>query len=130
MNQFYLAFLLIFGMTACNQSVKEKIYEVKEMNSPAADSCSVPYLFTDKNGMVYLSWIEKVNHKSTLKFSSLLENEWSQPISIDTGSNWFVNWADYPVLISDGNKNLFAHYLQKSAAGTYAYDVKYKTSPD
>lgn len=130
MNQFYLAILLMFGITSCNQSLKEKTFEVKEMTSPAADSCSVPYLFTDKNGMIYLSWIEKINQKSTLKFSSILENEWSQPISIDSGSNWFVNWADYPVLIADGNKNLIAHYLQKSAAGTFTYDVKYKTSRD
>ena len=130
MNRFFFAILLIFGITSCNQSIKEKTYEVKEITSPTADSCSVPYLFTDKNGTVYLSWIEKINSKSTLKFSSLSENTWSPPISIDTGSNWFVNWADYPVLISDGNKNLFAHYLQKSASGTFAYDVKYKTSPD
>lgn len=130
MKQFLFAILLISGIASCNQSVKEKTYEVKEFASPAADSCAEPFLFTDKNDKAYLSWIEKINKHSTLKFSTLTKNEWSQPINIDTGSNWFVNWADYPVLVSDGNKNLFAHYLQKSASGTFAYDVKYKTSPD
>ncbi len=130
MKQFFFAVILISGMASCNQSVKEKTYEVKEFAFPAADSCAEPFLFTDKNGTVFLSWIEKINKKSTLKFSSLSDNTWSQPINIDTGSNWFVNWADYPVLVSDGNKNLFAHFLQKSASGTFAYDVKYKTSAD
>ena len=130
MHRFFFAILLTFGITSCNQSEKEKSYEVKEFTSPAADSCALPFLFTDKNGTVYLSWLEKFNNKSTLKFSSLAENMWSPPISIDTGSNWFVNWADYPVLISDGHKNLFAHYLQKSATGTFTYDIKYRTSPD
>ena len=36
--------------------------------SPAGDSCAEPYLFTDKNGIVYLSWIEKIGKQSTLKF--------------------------------------------------------------
>jgi len=52
------------------------------------------------------------------------------PVTIAAGNNWFVNWADYPVLISDGNQHLIAHYLEKSGMSTYAYDVKYKISAD
>lgn len=125
---FFLA--IILAITSCNQSDRDKVYEVKEFASPAADSCAEPFLFTDKNGMVYLSWIEKNNKQSTLKFASLVNNAWTTPVSIATGNNWFINWADYPMLAADGNNNLIAHYLEKSDTAKFTYDVKYVTSAD
>ncbi|HLF45972.1 MAG TPA: sialidase family protein [Chitinophagaceae bacterium] len=114
-----------------NKSEKKTVSEaVKELKSPASDSCAEPYLFTDKNGMVYLSWIEKIGKESKLKFSSLLNEQWTEPVVIASGNNWFVNWADYPVIAGDGNGNLIAHYLGKSAPGKFTYDVKYKISSD
>ena len=89
-----------------------------------------PYLFTDKNGIVYLSWIEKDSFNSTLKYSSLHNEKWSEPAVIASGNDWFVNWADYPVIATDGSNNLVSHFLQKSEKGTYTYDVKLTTSND
>lgn len=128
MRQILFCAAILFTIVSCNQSQTDN--EVQEISSPATDSCAEPYLFTDKNGIVYLSWIEKKNKESTLKFSTLSGDKWTKPVTIAAGNNWFVNWADYPVLISDGNKQLIAHYLEKSGTGTFAYDVKYKTSAD
>ena len=130
MRQILFCAAILFTIVSCNQSQTKTDNEVQEISSPATDSCAEPYLFTDKNGIVYLSWIEKKNKESTLKFSTLSGDQWTEPVTIAAGNNWFVNWADYPVLISDGNKQLIAHYLEKSGTGTFAYDVKYKTSAD
>ena len=100
------------------------------LTSPVGDSCAEPYLFTDKKGVVYLSWVEKIGTQSTLKFSSYSSDKWSAPVTIASGKNWFVNWADYPVITSDGNKNLLAHFLEKSDTGKFTYDVKIVTSAD
>ena len=104
--------------------------QVKQLVSPVDTASAEPYLFTDKNGLVYLSWIERIGKESFLKFSTLHDSSWSAPIVIASGSNWFVNWADYPLLAADGNNNLIAHYLEKSGKGTYAYDVKWVASSD
>ncbi len=48
---------------------------------------------------------------------------------IATGENWFVNWADYPLIAANG-KQIMAHYLGKSGEGTFAYDVMLTTSQD
>jgi hypothetical protein len=130
MKQTIFCLAILCMAASCHQSERDKVFEVKEFSSPAADSCAEPFLFTDKNEIVYLSWIEKKNKKSSLNFSTLSGGKWTEPVTIATGNNWFVNWADYPVLISDGNQQLVAHYLEKSGVSTYAYDVKYKTSPD
>ncbi|MBI2284521.1 MAG: exo-alpha-sialidase [Bacteroidetes bacterium] len=97
----------------------------------AVDSVSgEPYLVTDTAGVTFLSWIKKEGGKSTLNFSRLKEDVWSAPTVISSGENWFVNWADYPMLASDGAGSLMAHYLEKSENGKFTYDVKWVISGD
>lgn len=98
--------------------------------SPTGDSCGEPYLFTDNKGSVYLSWIEKIARQSKLKYSSFVNNKWDTASTIASGNNWFVNWADYPVISSDGNNNFIAHYLEKSDTAKFTYDVKITSSLD
>lgn len=141
MNNLVSVLLLIIVTASCKNSSKEtdrktndsannEINRLKHLASPADSVSAEPYLFTDKNGLVYLSWIEKTKEKSLLKFSTLNNEQWSEPLVISSGDNWFVNWADYPLLAADGANNLVAHFLEKSEKGTYTYDVKIVTSAD
>jgi len=133
MKKIVTIIVLLSVIISCTNNSNEKTVgkiEVTTISSPAGDSCAEPYLFTDKNGTVYLSWIEKKNKQSTLKFSYLKENKWSEPVEISSGNNWFVNWADYPVIASDGDKNFLAHFLEKSDTAKFTYDVKFTASAD
>ena len=125
-------FIFLFSCRNNEQANDREIQakQVKQLKSPADTASAEPYVFTDKNGLVYLSWIERIGKESFLKFSTLHDSSWSAPIVIASGSNWFVNWADYPLLVADGNNNMIAHYLEKSGKGTYAYDVKWVASSD
>ena len=131
MSKIINALLLIIVFASCNDSKKTDKAEssLKQLNSPADSVSAEPYLFTDKNGLVYLSWVGKTKEKFLLKYSVLNNDNWSEPGTITSGNNWFVNWADYPMLASNGN-DLIAHILQKSAEGKYTYDVKLITSAD
>ena len=134
MIKLFFAVVLIGLMVSCTNNNTEKkentITEVKQLTSPASDSCAEPSLFTDKNGLVYLSWIEKRGKESMLKFSTLANDQWTEPVVITSGKNWFVNWADYPLLSSDANGNLLAHFLEKSDTAKFTYDVKLISSAD
>ncbi len=141
MNKLLSVLLLIIVIASCKNSSKEtgnktnaspdnEIRSLKHLASPADSVSAEPYLFTDKNGLLHLSWIEKTKERSFLKFSTLNNEEWSKPIVISSGDNWFVNWADYPLLASDGANNLVANFLEKSEKGIYTYDVKIITSAD
>lgn len=86
-----------------------------------------PNLYATKNG-VYLSWVEFLSDSTdALQFSKMAHQNWSTPQEIARGNNWFVNWADFPSLSVNGDW-LAAHWLQKSAAGTYDYDVRISQS--
>lgn len=131
MKNFLTVLTLTIVFISCSErNEKQLAVQVKEFTSPAADSCADPFLFTDQSGKIYMSWVEKKGKESTLLFSTYSQGKWANAERIASGNNWFVNWADYPVISADGKNNLIAHYLQKSAASTYAYDVKYITSSD
>ena len=134
MKEVLLAFLITATILSCNSCEQgNKVVspiQVKQISSPATDSCAEPFLFTDKNDIIYLSWIEKKGKQSTLYFSTLSDDKWSTPQQIASGNNWFVNWADYPVLASDGDRNLLAHFLEKSDTAKFTYDVKMVSSAD
>ncbi|MBO9565294.1 MAG: hypothetical protein J7621_21135 [Niastella sp.] len=117
------------GSTGNEQSAASTT-TVTEMPSPASDSCSIPWLTTDPAGTVYLSWVEKKNGVATLKYASLSKEQWSRPLEVSAGKNWFVNWADYPIVVSDGKGTMMAHYLEKSDAATFAYNIKLVVSAD
>lgn len=124
-------FIFLMVLSACATGNKETDQQIaiSVIESPAKTVSGEPYLFTDANGTTYLSWIEIKEGINYLKFSRLENEKWTEPIIIRSGENWFVNWADYPLIAAQGQQ-LIAHYLAKSGEGTFAYDVMLTTSQD
>ena len=118
-----LVFLLILLSCSKEQKSGESLSVVPSI-SPAGDRSATPYLFTDKNNITYLSWTEKTDSMNLFKYATLKSGIWSTPSLITSGKTWFVNWADYPMIVADGGENIISHVLNKSGDGTYAYDVK------
>ena len=106
---------------------------VRELPAPAIAGSGQPSLAVASDGRFLLSWIEPIAGKGhRLRFASRAKGTgtWSEPLTIAEGANWFVNWADFPSLASLPDGTLFAHWLEKSGAGTYAYDVRVTASHD
>lgn len=98
---------------------------------PAAPGSGEPNLTAGPDGRVYLSWIEPAADSAhALRFSVLEGDAWSAPRTIASGRGWFVNWADFPALAVLPGGRMAAHWLQKSGASTYAYDVRVAVSAD
>ncbi len=102
-----------------------------EINSPAGPRSSVPNFARGDDGKVYLSWIETNKAGDpTLRFSVWRGDGWSRARTIAKGRDWFVNWADFPSMAVLADGTLAAHWLAKSGADTYAYDVNIVLSRD
>lgn len=129
-NNLYVLLLSVIAIS-CSQKKSDidQIQSIRSIPTPSKPNSAEPFLFTDSDSTVYLSWIEKSEEKSILKLSSLDNNQWTEPMTIASGNSWFVNWADYPMIAANG-QNLVAHFLDKSGESTYAYDVKLTTSAD
>lgn len=105
--------------------------QVRELASPAGPASGQPNLVVSPNGRVYLSWIERLGGgRFSLRFAIKQGEGWSAPQVIAEGSNWFVNWADFPSMITLPEGSLAAHWLVKSGPGTFDYDVTIARSFD
>lgn len=105
--------------------------EVREIPSPAGPGSGQPNLAAGPDGHIYLSWLEpRGSTEVQLRFASRQGGRWSEPRTIAAGSNWFVNWADFPSLAVLPDGSLAAHWLVKSGDGAYAYDVQVSRSFD
>ncbi len=105
--------------------------QVRELPSPAGVGSGQPNLAVAPNGRVYLSWIERLDEgRFSLRFAMQEGAGWSTPRVIAEGSNWFVNWADFPSMVVLPDGSLAAHWLVKSGPGTFDYDVTISRSFD
>ncbi len=135
MRCFFACLFIILLCSNCkteSQQSTKKALVVKEIPTPCQYG-GEGNLFTNENGQIFFSWVEHLNDTlDALQFSKLQNGQWTTPQTIAQGSDWFVNWADFPSLVAypDQGQTLAAHWLQKSAPGTYEYDVKIAQSKD
>lgn len=144
-------FSLLFPLSAALASAMVAVpaqaadVELLPLHSPASSASLAPRLTTGPNGAHWLSWVEKHDQQQQLKISALLlpknntategknthrNAHFSAPITAAKGEQWFVNWADTPHLFVGDDGLMAAQWLQKSGAGTYAYDVRLSMTSD
>ncbi len=124
MNRFLLTLLAFSGLyLASCTSTSPAPEAVQEIPFPAGAGTSLPSLSSDGTQLL-LSWVATpTDNLAQFQFARLEEDgTWSSPEQIAEGSNWFVNWADYPALVQNKG-SLLAYHLQKSSAGKFSYDI-------
>jgi hypothetical protein len=86
---------------------------------------------------VMLSWLEPStaatkpsdeNASYALRFSRLSAGVWTAPVTVTSGSDILVNWADTPSIVDAGTGTLVAHWAIKT--GAMAYDIGLARSED
>ena len=86
---------------------------------------SESFLFsTDKD--LFISWTEQVLDSNFLYITRLEGDSWTDKELITKGTDWFVNWADFPsISLNEVSGSIFSFHLQKSSQETFSYDVNY-----
>ncbi len=121
--KYFITCILYVILLSCTASSKKEMPLVNAMASPAAVGGAMPYLFSNGERTL-LSWVEEQGDTlAKLRYAELNAGQWQPPMEILQGMDWFVNWADFPMIV-ENHGNLMTHVLKKSASDTYAYDVK------
>lgn len=116
---FFFITLILFS---CNRD--SDYIDFLVLDNPAGTSAAQPWIATDSDGVLYLSWIEAYeNNEHKFLFSRYENATWTPPEVISIGNNWFVNWADLPGILPLPNGNLIAWYLVRNSASIYGYDI-------
>jgi hypothetical protein len=112
-----------------SRAAQETALEIRPLTSPAGQGSAQPQLTVSDRG-VLLSWIERSGDTATLKFAERTASGWTEPRTVASGNDWFVNWADVPSVLRLADGSIYGHWLQKSGSDTYAYDVRLARSTD
>ncbi len=123
------AMLFAFVLLQGAEGLRAAPAVVTEIAVPAGAGAMAPFLFAARDGLL-LSWLEPVPDSKdvALLFSRFRNGRWDSPAIIVKRDDLFVNWADFPSVVEDANGALYAHWLQRSGAATYAYDVRISIS--
>lgn len=122
----------LFFLVACSppEAEQSNAEAVRVMPIGAAAGSMGPNLIAGPDGSIVLSWIEPDGEGHALRYSSLQDAGWTDPRTVTSGDNWFVNWADFPSVVPVSETLWGAHWLVSQEAGGYAYDIHTAMSAD
>jgi len=83
-------------------------------------------------GRPLLSWLEPADDGAHAMRVAVRDagGGWRRAGTVTVSDSLFVNWADVPSVLPLPDGTWLAHWLQKVAAGSYAYHVMMAASPD
>jgi hypothetical protein len=118
-------------LVAGQEATELSAANLETLPSPAGPGSAEPNLDVGPDGQVHMSWLEPLAGQGhVLKVASLEGTTWSTPHAVRAGRDFFVNWADFPSVLSLGGGRLVAHWLQRTGSTTYAYGVRLAFSRD
>lgn len=108
----------------------EPFNEITELGSPVESDARYPYLHATGDS-VLVSWQSKGEDDLTrLYLAALNDTEWSGPQMITEGADWFVNWADFPIIGTNHSDDVMLSFMTSSGPGTFEYDLNFITRTD
>ena len=119
-------------LISCKNEIKQKsithsedgAYKevVTSLENPTSGNSAFPRLFGTQN-QLFMSWVEEKDSMSVLYFSMYENGEWTKPFEVNSGNDWFINWADFPA-IAENNGNILISHLQNPVNAKDNYDIK------
>lgn len=117
---------MVLLLSACGNNLQNEA-DFQEIPFEDRSNAVLPHLISTA-GQLYLSWVDTVSSPNpSLRYSKLQNGKWQPQVILATGQNWFVNWADYPMIAMHKGK-ILSHYLQLSNTGKMAYDINFNVS--
>jgi len=125
-----LSLLVPLALVACSEDSPPPPAGPEALSTPAAADSSAPHLASDPEGGLVLSWLEPRGEGQALVYSRFEQGRWSQPSTVASGENWFVNYADTPSVVPITQDLWAAHWLSNRGQWGYAYDIELAISKD
>ncbi|MBV6523038.1 MAG: hypothetical protein MNPFHGCM_03205 [Gemmatimonadaceae bacterium] len=118
-------------IAACGVGAPQEIGAFAPIDSPAAANSGESHLVASSDGTLHMTWLERLPDSTVaLRYARRVGDAWDAPRTVTTRSDLFVNWADFPSVAVTSAGRLYVHWLQRSSASKYSYDVMLSQSAD
>ncbi|MEQ1573177.1 MAG: sialidase family protein [Vicinamibacterales bacterium] len=77
-----------------------------------------------------LSWVERAENTTTLKFAERTATGWTAPVTAASGKDWFVSYADPPSVMRMSSGTLVAQWTPQTDPLIEAMDLRLAYSTD
>jgi hypothetical protein len=105
--------------------------EVTVVAAPAGPGSQYPHLAGGDHVPIVLSWLQaQPGGGVALQHATWRDGTWSSPATVAIGTEWFVNWADFPSVVPITATTWLAHWLEQRPGSVYSYDVRLSGSTD
>jgi hypothetical protein len=102
---------------------------VEPVDVPVAARSNEPQLSISSRG-VLLSWVEATDKTAALKFIERTANGWSEARQVASGSNWFLSYADTPMVLRLRDGTLVSNWYLSTNVLAEGYDILLAYSKD
>ena len=132
MRTFHVLFCLVFAtcFAACSKTESPAFEGPVPVEIPTSADIAGPRFSAGAGGELVLSWMERGETDTRLRYSSMVNGQFSPAIDVVSEPRMFVNWADLPSVMPLSGDHWIAHWLRYSAEKTYSYDVVVSQSFD
>lgn len=128
--RFLVVILALLAALGCTEQSLPVFTGPIPTSVPAGKPAIGPRLAMGAGNVVTLSWMERQENTSLLRFSYFANGDWQPAVEAVSDAKMFVNWADMPAVQPIGPNALLAHWLSYTADGTYSYQVLTAHSTD
>lgn len=102
---------------------------VLEFSAPPGSA--EPHLTATPGGGLLATWFEPgTGDVKALRIAERRGGRWSTPVTVAERAGFFVNWADFPSVTATADGRWVVHWLEKTAAKSYAYHIRLSSSTD
>lgn len=116
--------ITLTALLGCSEDLQQPVYQFT-MDNPAEIGSQFPYLFKDDSGTLYMSWITHIDEEiHAMQYATYRDSTWSTSQTVNVGTDFFVNWADFPSIVGLDDRPVAVQWLRKIEGGPYAYNVQ------
>src|SRR5690349_10389836 len=109
--------LIAVTAAACRRAVPPEQWSVtvQPVTAPVSGKAIEPQVSVSSRG-VLLSWVEQTDKTATLKFAERTSSGWTPARTVTSGDDWFLSYADLPMVLRLGDGTLVANWLKTTNA--------------
>lgn len=121
----FFTIMSVLIVSSCNNEERQRPLIDFGISNPSVSGSRFPSLYSEDGDTVYMSWLSRIEEEMyALEFAAFIGGRWQAPQTVNVGVNFFVNWADFPSIVSYNQDPVAVHWLKKMEGGPYAYDIQ------
>lgn len=126
-----LAAALSLSANALPATAQDQAFDdIIELAPPTGPGAREPALASLPDGRIAMSWTEPADQGYAVRVVTGDSSGWDMARTVAQGTDFFVNWADFPTLTALPDGTLAVQWLRINGDTDYAYDVNIALSHD